>query len=99
MSAAETSWEKLPDGLRVKAVVNIAKAGVASITIVTRTGDDIWGSLTGGRCTRRNSHLWDVALYRRAADPRDPGQFTTPTLHELGAVLGDRLREKGAWWQ
>lgn len=99
MSAAETSWEKLPDGLWVKAVVNIAKAGVASITIITRTDDDVRGSLTGGRCTRRNSHLWDVALYRRAADPRDLEQSTTPTLHELGAVLGARLREQGAWWQ
>ena len=99
MSTAQTGWEKLPDGLWVKAVVNPGRAGAASITIVTRTGDDIWGSLTGGHCTRRNSHLWDVALYRRAADPRDPESITTPTLYELGAVLGDRLREKGAWWQ
>lgn len=98
MSAAETQWEKLPDGLWVKAVVNTAKAGVASITIITRTGDDIWGSLTGGRCTRLNSHLWDVALYSRAADARDAEQSTTPTLHELGPVLADRLRKQGAWW-
>lgn len=98
MSGAETTWEKLPDGLWVKAVVNTARAGAASITVITRTGDDIWGSLTAGRCTRRNSHLWDVALYRRAADPRDPVQSTTPTLWELGPVLGALLREKGAWW-
>lgn len=108
MSAAETHWVTLPDGLVVKAVVNTAKPGVATITIVTclkQEGYDCldpdapFGSLSAGRCTRRNSRLWDVALYRRAADPRDAEALTTPTLHELGAVLGDRLRAQGAWWQ